>query len=146
MGSVYKYPASMEVTDPMFPNNPDLFLLELSFQIWTGSSDFCAFLSYRMTTHDILKYLKSFKSSQTSCVLKCEEFSLSFWHVSWFVDRPPVKFHKWSVSLETDVIYGPRKLPAALMGEQGDIWKMALLRTGFIDIRFSLHSRWVKTF
>lgn len=24
-GSVYKYPASMEVTDPMFPNNPDPF-------------------------------------------------------------------------------------------------------------------------
>lgn len=27
MGSVYKYPASTEVTDPMFPNNPDPFLV-----------------------------------------------------------------------------------------------------------------------
>lgn len=28
MGSVYKYPATMEVTDPMFPNNPDPFLVQ----------------------------------------------------------------------------------------------------------------------
>ncbi len=28
MGSVYKYPASVEVTDPMFPNNPDPFLVQ----------------------------------------------------------------------------------------------------------------------
>lgn len=41
MGSVYKYPASMEVTDPMFPNNPDPFPLQLSFLIWTRSSHVC---------------------------------------------------------------------------------------------------------